>query len=208
VNFLPSFGETMAQEWYVTLNGQQTGPLGAEQLKQMAASGQLQPTDMIWKQGMQNWVPAKSLKGLSFGGAPAPAPLPAPVPAGDYGITSQGSASSGDYAGPSYDATLSKNFRFDGQAGDFFVVYLLAMLLSIVTCYFGLPWAVCMVQRWSAEHTIVQGRRLKFTGNGGDLFIKWIIWYLLTAVTCGIYMFWMVPNFIRWITEHTDFADA
>jgi hypothetical protein len=64
----------MASEWYYTQNGQPAkAPVSATQLKQMAASGQLQPTDLVWQDGMPNWVPASSIKGLF----PAPAPVPA-----------------------------------------------------------------------------------------------------------------------------------
>jgi hypothetical protein len=75
----------MADEWYYTRQGQQQGPVGAAQLKQLAASGQLLPTDLVWKEGLANWVPASSARGL-FPPATAPAsgrakPAPAaPVP--------------------------------------------------------------------------------------------------------------------------------
>ena len=62
------------QEWYCTQNGTQQGPFSAVELKQRAASGVLQPTDLIWKTGMANWVPATSIKYL-FAAPPAPAPV-------------------------------------------------------------------------------------------------------------------------------------
>lgn len=189
----------MAQDWYVIAGGQQVGPISAQQMRDMAASGQLQPTDTVWKEGMPNWVPAKSVKGLPFasggaGGALQPqAPIRQPVAQEEYQPRETGP---------------SRHFRFDGQAGDFFVTALLAALLMMVTCYIATPWSVCMIQRWISEHTLIQGRRLKFMGTGGDLFVKFIIWYLLTLVTFGIYVFWMVPKMQKWIIENTDFADA
>jgi hypothetical protein len=55
----------MASEWYYTVNGQQSAtPASAAQLKQMVASGQLQPTDLVWQEGMANWAPASTIKGL------------------------------------------------------------------------------------------------------------------------------------------------
>jgi hypothetical protein len=62
----------MAIEYFYTQNGQAAPtPVSAEQLRQLAASGQLLPTDMIWKEGMPLWVPASSLKGL-FGSTRPP----------------------------------------------------------------------------------------------------------------------------------------
>jgi hypothetical protein len=54
----------MADEWYYTKQGQQQGPVSAGQLKQLAASGGLMPTDLVWKEGMANWVPARQTRGL------------------------------------------------------------------------------------------------------------------------------------------------
>src|SRR5436853_120322 len=43
-------------EWHFTQNGQQAGPVTWTQLRQRAASGQLHPTDMVWKNGMAGWA--------------------------------------------------------------------------------------------------------------------------------------------------------
>jgi hypothetical protein len=68
----------MANEWHFTLNGQPAdSPVSAAQLKQLANAGQLQPTDMVWQEGMTAWAPASSIKGLfpqSKLAPPAPAP--------------------------------------------------------------------------------------------------------------------------------------
>jgi uncharacterized protein YbjT (DUF2867 family) len=66
----------MAQ-WYYLKNGQQHGHISSEQLKQLAASGQLQPTDLVWKEGMKQKVEASKIKGL-FVESQAPAPPSAP----------------------------------------------------------------------------------------------------------------------------------
>jgi hypothetical protein len=55
----------MASEWFYTLKGQQApAPISSAELKQLAASGQLQPTDLVWQDGMPNWMPASMVKGL------------------------------------------------------------------------------------------------------------------------------------------------
>jgi uncharacterized RDD family membrane protein YckC len=73
----------MAEEWYVGSNGQQSGPFTLQQLRQMAASGQLSKTDLIWKEGLADWVPCSSAKGLFSAEAdlsPTSSPRPAPRP--------------------------------------------------------------------------------------------------------------------------------
>jgi tetratricopeptide (TPR) repeat protein len=54
----------MAQEWYYSKDGERQGPVTPQQLKQLAASGDLQPTDLIWKEGMDDWVQASKVKRL------------------------------------------------------------------------------------------------------------------------------------------------
>ncbi|QDT59424.1 hypothetical protein SV7mr_19310 [Stieleria bergensis] len=54
----------MASEWYYGRNGQQQGPVTSNQLKQLAQSGQLLPTDFVWKEGMSEWAKASKVKGL------------------------------------------------------------------------------------------------------------------------------------------------
>src|SRR5262245_34615342 len=51
-------------EWYYTTNNQQMGPVSWDELRQLASSGLLHPTDMVWKEGMADWVKATRTDGL------------------------------------------------------------------------------------------------------------------------------------------------
>ena len=66
----------MADQWFYTRDGQQFGPFSAEQLKQLATSRQLSQTDMLWKDGMKDWAPARAVRGLFPAEAAAPKPPP------------------------------------------------------------------------------------------------------------------------------------
>ncbi len=68
----------MSQQWYFSKNNQQQGPVSPEQLKQLAASGQLQPSDLVWKEGMGQWTTASSIKGLFAAPAAPPRPISPP----------------------------------------------------------------------------------------------------------------------------------
>ena len=50
--------------WFYRIDGQETGPVDTSELKRLAASGELSPTDMIRKEGIEAWVPASKAKGL------------------------------------------------------------------------------------------------------------------------------------------------
>ena len=80
----------------------------------------------------------------------------------------------------------------------------LVTALTLGICY---PWAICMIYRWEAKHTVINGRRLKFNGTALQLFGNWIKWLLLTIITLGIYSFWLNIKLIQWKTKHTEFAD-
>jgi GYF domain 2 len=69
----------MAEDvWYYGKDGNQIGPVTAETLRRMLATGQLIPADPVWQDGMTAWVAAASVPALA-GGAPraaGPPPLP------------------------------------------------------------------------------------------------------------------------------------
>ena len=56
-------------EWYIAKDGEKSGPVSTSQLKEMAASGLLLPTDKIWCEGLEGWALASMAKGLIFASA-------------------------------------------------------------------------------------------------------------------------------------------
>jgi len=54
----------MSEQWYYTRDRKQTGPISEAELKEMASSGQLSATDLVWMEGMPKWVRAEEIKGL------------------------------------------------------------------------------------------------------------------------------------------------
>lgn len=66
-------------QYYVAVNGQQSGPYSVAQLQQYAAAGQFTPQSMVWKQGMAAWDMASNVAELAAIFAPATPPVP-PVP--------------------------------------------------------------------------------------------------------------------------------
>lgn len=48
-------------QWYYVKNSQQIGPVDQANLKSLMRSGTVAPTDLVWKEGMADWVPASSV---------------------------------------------------------------------------------------------------------------------------------------------------
>ncbi|MBI3412227.1 MAG: DUF4339 domain-containing protein [Planctomycetes bacterium] len=69
----------MASRWYYTKEGRQMEPVSSYELKQMARTGILKATDLIWKEGMPQWVQAGSANNL-FPSEIVASPPPVPVP--------------------------------------------------------------------------------------------------------------------------------
>ena len=71
----------MADQWHFSINGNQSSPVSSSELKQLASCGKLSRTDLIWKEGMANWIPAEKLKGLfPIQGTAAPTQMLPPPP--------------------------------------------------------------------------------------------------------------------------------
>jgi hypothetical protein len=54
----------MAEQWYYIKDGEKHGPVHVVNLKRLAQNEKLMPTDLLWKEGLADWVPAGRLKGL------------------------------------------------------------------------------------------------------------------------------------------------
>ncbi len=57
--------------WYFTFQGVKQGPVTSAQLRTMAAEGKIAPADLVWKDGLPDWIPAAKVRGL-FQNAAAP----------------------------------------------------------------------------------------------------------------------------------------
>lgn len=51
--------EALEEEWYYAIDGAQHGPIRRGELIQMIRAGNLRRIDMVWKQGMEQWVAAE-----------------------------------------------------------------------------------------------------------------------------------------------------
>ena len=70
--------------YFVSLNGQNSGPFNLVQLQAMVQAGQLSPSVYVWKQGMGNWELAGNVAEIAqiFAQPSPPPPPPPPSPNG------------------------------------------------------------------------------------------------------------------------------
>ncbi|MCA9039820.1 MAG: RDD family protein [Planctomycetaceae bacterium] len=52
--------------WYYQQSGEEHGPVSSADLRRMAARGKLDPTDLVRRESMEEWVEAHRLRGVEF----------------------------------------------------------------------------------------------------------------------------------------------
>lgn len=60
----------MAQEWFFYRNGEQRGPISSAMLKDLVRKGRIARTDLVWREGLDDWTSAGEIKGLFRQSAP------------------------------------------------------------------------------------------------------------------------------------------
>jgi hypothetical protein len=188
----------MATEWYYTINGQQApAPVSAAQLKQLATNNQLQPTDLVWQEGMATWMPASSVKGL-FGGARSGTDQPALIetasgPAKARKPGAKKSPGDKEEAAPADEGLLGLH-------------PLLVWLLSIVTLgIFGLIYVYLTCSAFARP-----ARRREADGAGKPLGRPRhpIGVLILSYLTLGIYFLFWLHRALRECGAYTGRADV
>lgn len=110
-------------------------------------------------------------------------------------------------------ASAGKEFRTHTDTPSYFDGTMLQLLGRTILTYFlvsmtlGIcaPFALVIMYKWKASHTVIEGKRLCFQGKVGNLFGSWILWMLLCIVTLGIYGLWIPIKLEQWKTKHTYF---
>jgi hypothetical protein len=67
--------------WYYSIDGAQSGPCEEAQVKALVGNGKIKASDLVWKEGTADWVPAGTVAELRPASRLAPLPV-APIPVG------------------------------------------------------------------------------------------------------------------------------
>ena len=66
----------MEYDWYITRDRQaRYGPYSLEQLQDFVRTGNLEHTDLVWREGTDEWVPASTVRELFSMVPPPPPPM-------------------------------------------------------------------------------------------------------------------------------------
>jgi GYF domain 2 len=150
--------------WFYAANGQQQGPFGEAQLRDLIANGTVRADTLVWTEGMAGWQKAAEVPGLmASAGGPPVLPMGGPPPMMGAG------------GGPGH--ALSADLPLWGLLGRS-IVYIIGMVFVIPA-----PWVAVWFYRWFASRLQVPGRpNFSFTGQVGDIWWAFILLALLGLV--------------------------
>jgi hypothetical protein len=127
-----------SMQWYYSKNGTQLGPVAQGELISKLASGEVSPADLVWKDGMPDWVPASQVAELRQNMPAPPTPYPASPP------TEAGSpyATPVAPAAPSYPVVAVVE---PGKATTAMVLGIISVVTGLFCCLTGLPCGIFAV---------------------------------------------------------------
>ncbi|NNM30057.1 MAG: DUF4339 domain-containing protein [Akkermansiaceae bacterium] len=166
-------------EWFYAKFGKQEGPVDESALRSKIRSGEVSPSDLVWREGMEKWEPAGQVAELQAGPAAAPGGSPGETATGGTGAGLPGTAGPG--------VPLAAPVPTSGMA----IASLVCGIVGICLCYVhglcALPAVICghmALKQINSAPVPVGGRGMAVaglvTGYIGLLFqVGWIV--LLTV---------------------------
>ena len=73
---------TSEMEWYYAKHGERQGPVSLATLRSMVVTGEVAQTDLVWRKGMADWIPAGQVPEISGVDSESPATPVAPPASG------------------------------------------------------------------------------------------------------------------------------
>jgi len=80
----------------------------------------------------------------------------------------------------------SKRFKYFGQNGEFFIIFLKNMFLTFITLGLYYPWAKVEILKYHYQNTELEGNRFRFTGTGKEIFKGFIKVYIFFVLLYAI----------------------
>jgi hypothetical protein len=174
------------RSWFFASNGQQQGPVGEAQFRDLIARGSVTPDTLVWTDGMSGWQRAAEVPGLMASASRPPAMPqsgPPPVMAG------------GGYGGDHGGAALS----IDVGVWELFW----RVLVTSLGCMLVIPgpWLIVWFLNWIVPYVRVPGRpNLSFTGNAMTL----VPWYFGGIVLIIAAVYYSINNEVQWPNHLVD----
>jgi len=112
-------GGSQNDHWFYVQGGAQAGPVGTSALRNLASTGQLKATDLVWRSGMNDWALAARVKGLFPESVAALTPPPLPFQTNGRAVAKSSSSPAGSNLDERYSSFYcsSDEKKFLGLCG-------------------------------------------------------------------------------------------
>lgn len=202
--------ESGAKAWFYALNDRQTGPVTGAELRQLQRDNVIGPLTLVWSSHLSGWtqlvaVPASLLP-------PAPGPLSPAPPALPPAVQAAVSA-------PLPSEPRAYQLEFRGRAGEYFGIWIVNLVLTVVTLGIYAAWAKVRNRRYFFGNTLLDGVPFDFTGSPiailkgnlifGSLFIlsaftsSFIAVNLAVTLVFAMLIPWLIQRALRFRARNT-----
>jgi len=165
-------------QWYYATEGQRHGPLTAEEFARLVEAGTITGSTLVWREGQPAWRPwaevASAAASASGEGAPvASGPPEAPPAAAAPVAPAPAAAPTSELVAP---------VEFSGTAAEYFRIWIVNLLLTVVTFGLYAAWAKVRTRQYFATHTRLLGHTFEYTANPLRILIGNVIVLGMAAV--------------------------
>ncbi|MEM9400355.1 MAG: DUF898 family protein [Verrucomicrobiota bacterium] len=143
--------------WYYSKGGEQIGPVSQEKIDALASQGEIGEKTLVWKEGMSEW---KAYGDLKEGSMPQP--------------ESQSIEKAAETA-PQPKEEKRYPLHFEGKGSEYFGIWIVNLLLSIVTLGLYIPWARVRTRRYFYQNTKLDGYSFEYLADPKKLLIGYVI---------------------------------
>ncbi len=156
------------QQWHYALNGQQQGPVSSEEIRQLQAAGTLNALSLVWCPELTEWTALGSVSTEM-------------LPLSDSAMLT---------ASPFAQPEREHSFEFHGKAGEYFRIWIVNVVLTVLTLGIYAAWAKVRTRRYFYGNTLLDGKPFDFTGNPISILKGNLIFgglFVLYSVTIQLY---------------------
>lgn len=131
--------------WYYSKNGAQLGPIGPAEMESKLKAGEIASTDLVWKEGMADWLPAGKVPEIQALLSP-----PAPPSEPSYGERpAPVSPSASPYAAPASPYSAATGVPVFSPSSGLAIASMVCGIVSVITscvwCIGGLLALVAII---------------------------------------------------------------
>ena len=183
-------------QWYYSKNGTQLGPVEENELRSKIASGEVSPADLVWRDGMTDWLPSARVPELAESVALA-------ANRGDSGQIT-GGVTNTPYAPPAsgYPGAMA-HAPGSGKATASMVLGIVSVVFGICGCYgflISLPCGILAVvfgSQWKKAAQLNPALAPELGKANAGLVMGWIGIGISLLFTLGFIVFGVASNAFR-----------